>query len=56
MSPLRLSVRNIPGNYDEKKLKALFVKAVKERATKENPVIKQVGFCNHAIMLLCRTL
>lgn len=42
VSPLRLSVRNIPPSWDEKQLKALFVGAVKERATKEKPQVKQV--------------
>jgi hypothetical protein len=42
LSPLRLSVRNIPSGYDERRLRALFVDAVKQRATKENPVVKQV--------------
>jgi RNA recognition motif-containing protein len=42
VSPLRLSVRNLPAGVDEKRLKALFVEAVKARATKERPTVKQV--------------
>lgn len=45
VSPRRLSVRSIPAGLDEKKLKALFIRAVKERATKEAPVVKQVCVC-----------
>ncbi len=43
ISPTRLSVRNIPFSYTEAQLKALCVKAVKERASKEKPDIVQVG-------------
>lgn len=43
VSTTRLSVRNIPFNLDEKALKALFLQAVKQRATKESPMIKQVS-------------
>jgi hypothetical protein len=42
-SPLRLSIRNIPFAMTEGKLKALAVAAVKARASKEVPVITQVG-------------
>ena len=42
VSKTRLNVRNVPKNWDDRKLKALFVKAVKARATKENPKIVQV--------------
>lgn len=36
------SVRNIPFSMTEAKLRSLAVKAVKERASKEKPEIKQV--------------
>lgn len=43
VSPVRLSVRNIPHSWTEKQLKQVFLDAVKQRASKENPTIKQVG-------------
>lgn len=42
VSRTRLNVRNVPRAWDEKQLKALFVEAVKERATKATPRVKQV--------------
>jgi RNA recognition motif-containing protein len=42
VSTTRLAVRNIPPSWDEKKLKAVFIAGVKERATKENPRVVQV--------------
>lgn len=42
VSKTRLNVRNVPKHWDDRKLKELFVKAVKARATKENPKIVQV--------------
>lgn len=42
ISKTRLNVRNVPRAWDEKKLKALFTAAVKERAVKANPKIIQV--------------
>eukprot|EP00198_Chlamydomonas_reinhardtii_P010429 XP_001699766.1 predicted protein [Chlamydomonas reinhardtii] len=41
ISRTRLSVRNIPPGWTEAKLRRLFVDAVKERATKENPRVVQ---------------
>ncbi|KAL4452269.1 hypothetical protein ABPG75_007931 [Micractinium tetrahymenae] len=41
VSDTRLSVRNIPPSWTEKQLKACFIQAVKERAKKAQPVIKQ---------------
>lgn len=42
VSRTRLNVRNVPKSWDETRLKQLFVKAVKTRATKENPKVVQV--------------
>ena len=42
VSKTRLNIRNVPKNWDERKLKDLFIKAVKSRATKESPKIVQV--------------
>ena len=42
VSKTRLNVRNVPRSWDEKQLKKLFVEAVKERATKATPKVKQV--------------
>lgn len=42
VSATRLSVRNIPLDMSEKQLKEIFTNAVKEKATKQNPQIKQV--------------
>jgi len=42
VSKTRLNVRNVPRSWDEKKVKALFIAAVKERATKSNPKVVQV--------------
>ena len=42
VSRTRLNVRNVPRTLDEKKLKAMFIAAVKERATKANPKVIQV--------------
>lgn len=42
VSTTRLAVRNIPVSWDEKRLKAVFIAGVKERATKENPKVVQV--------------
>jgi nucleolar protein 4 len=42
VSKTRLNVRNVPRSWDEKKVKALFIAAVKERATKANPKVVQV--------------
>jgi len=51
ISPLRLSVRNIPISWNEARLKSLFISAVKERATKEQPHVKQVGGLNVLVRL-----
>eukprot|EP00850_Spirogloea_muscicola_P018662 SM000173S03031 [mRNA] locus=s173:193351:199506:- [translate_table: standard] len=42
VSPTRLLVHNIPKNMTEKELRILFLDAVKSRATKQCPTIKQV--------------
>jgi nucleolar protein 4 len=42
VSKTRLNVRNLPRSWDEKKIKALFIAAVKERATKAQPKVVQV--------------
>ena len=42
VSTTRLNVRNVPKSWDEGKIKSLFIKAVKNRATKENPKVAQV--------------
>jgi len=42
ISTTRLSLRNLPYTMDEKALKTLVVAAVKERASKANPHVKQV--------------
>lgn len=42
MSRTRLAVRNVPPTWDEKRLRALFIEAVKERATKAKPRVTQV--------------
>ncbi|PRW57348.1 RNA-binding 28 isoform A [Chlorella sorokiniana] len=42
VSDMRLSVRNIPTSWTEKQLKAAFIQAVKQRASKAQPVVKQV--------------
>lgn len=41
VSPTRLSVKNLPQSYDEKKLKHLFLNAAKERAPKSSPKVTQ---------------
>jgi hypothetical protein len=41
VSTTRLSVHNLPLKTDEKALKKIFLDAVKRRATKEQPVVKQ---------------
>ncbi|KAI3438130.1 hypothetical protein D9Q98_000571 [Chlorella vulgaris] len=41
VSGTRLSVRNIPTTWTERQLKACFIAAVKERASKAQPVVKQ---------------
>lgn len=43
LSRTRLSVRNIPPTWTEAQLKGLFAKAVKQRATKAEPVIRSVS-------------
>lgn len=42
VSTTRLAVHNIPKDMSEKDLKKLFITAVKSRASKQQPVIKQV--------------
>ncbi len=42
VSKTRLNVRNVPKSWDETRLKQLFVKAVRTRATKETPKVVQV--------------
>ena len=42
ISPTRLSIRNVPYSWDEKRLKDMAVNAVKRRATKAVPRVKQV--------------
>jgi hypothetical protein len=42
VSRTRLLVHNIPKTMTEKELKRLFIEGVKSRASKQNPVIKQV--------------
>ncbi|BBN17317.1 nucleolar protein 4 [Marchantia polymorpha subsp. ruderalis] len=42
VSRTRLSVHNVPKGFTEKALKKLFIEAVKSRASKQQPVIKQV--------------
>ncbi|CAM6106981.1 unnamed protein product [Calypogeia fissa] len=42
VSKTRLLVHNIPKTVPEKELKKLFIEAVKSRASKQHPVIKQV--------------
>lgn len=42
VSPTRLAVHNVPKDLDEKQLKQLVLAAVKERATKQVPQLKQV--------------
>ena len=41
VSPTRLMVQNIPDSMGEKELKQLFISAVKQHATKENPRVAQ---------------
>ena len=43
VSKTRLCIRNLPGAMTEKELKQMCIKACKQRATKANPKIKQVG-------------
>ena len=47
VSTTRLAVHNVPKDMSERELKELFIRAVKQRATKQQPVIKQVreGLC-----------
>lgn len=56
ISRTRLSVRNIPPDYTEGQLRRLFISAVKERATKENPRIVTVrltsGNCANTLLTL----
>jgi nucleolar protein 4 len=42
LSNTRLAVRNVPPAWDERRLKAAFIAAVKERATREQPRVVQV--------------
>lgn len=53
LSTTRLAIRNIPASWDEKRLKAAFIAGVKARATKENPVVKQVSPAAGALMHTC---
>eukprot|EP00252_Welwitschia_mirabilis_P008648 TRINITY_DN2064_c0_g1_i1.p1 TRINITY_DN2064_c0_g1~~TRINITY_DN2064_c0_g1_i1.p1 ORF type:complete len:973 (-),score=289.26 TRINITY_DN2064_c0_g1_i1:319-3237(-) len=48
VSRSRLCVYNLPNSITEKKLKKLFIDAVKSRAYKQNPVIKQVKILKDA--------
>ncbi|KAL6779538.1 hypothetical protein ACKKBG_A12680 [Auxenochlorella protothecoides x Auxenochlorella symbiontica] len=48
VSSTRLSVRNIPLAWNEAKLRDVFVAAVKERASKAVPVVKQVKILKDA--------
>jgi nucleolar protein 4 len=43
VSKTRLAMYNVPKSMTEKELKKLSINAVLSRATKQNPVIKQVG-------------
>ncbi len=52
ISPTRLSVRNIPFSLTEAQLKALCVKALKERASKEKPEIVQVRHARRDVLVL----
>ena len=49
VSMTRLSVRNLPPSLDEKSLKKLVVAAVRERAVKEDPHVKQVSMCHESL-------
>ncbi|KAG0563691.1 hypothetical protein KC19_8G051800 [Ceratodon purpureus] len=42
VSTTRLAVHNVPKDMTEKELKKLFIQAVKSRASKQEPVVKQV--------------
>lgn len=42
VSTTRLAVHNIPKDMTEKELKQLFIQAVKSKASKQNPALKQV--------------
>lgn len=42
VSTTRLAVHNVPKEMTEKQLKALFIAAVKQRATRQQPAIRQV--------------
>lgn len=46
VSPTRLAVHNVPKDLDEKSLKQLVLAAVKERASKQTPHLKQVRATN----------
>jgi nucleolar protein 4 len=41
VSKFRLSVHNLPRKVDDKKLKQIFLDAVKRKATKEQPIVRQ---------------
>lgn len=60
VSTTRLAVHNVPKDMAEKELKQLFIEAVKSRASKQQPVLKQVfpllllnsGFCEWVPLLI----
>jgi hypothetical protein len=58
ISTTRLAVHNIPKDMTEKELKQLFIQAVKSRASKQEPVLKQVLPLNflHICFYLCVSL
>lgn len=43
MSPTRLAVHNVPKDLDERALKQMVLTAVKQRASKQTPHLKQVS-------------
>lgn len=52
VSRTRLIVHNLPKSYTEQEVKKLFIDAVKSRATKQTPVIKQVCIFFFPFLLL----
>jgi hypothetical protein len=58
VSTTRLALHNLPKDLMEKDLKELVIKAVKSRASKQHPVVKQVYTIDsqHLVHFLCLSI
>jgi hypothetical protein len=58
VSTTRLALHNLPKDLMEKDLKELVIKAVKSRASKQHPVVKQVYTIDsqHLVHILCLSI